>query len=197
MQPRILSFPHAFPYLPYFVGRHFPPRPTRFDWAELTLSEAYRRHLHLSHSPSPPFAEINHPFFQPPTTTEISELHGHSLAHWRDNIHLYRPLRTVANHRKTTVHFSNIHNSAFSFEFQISQPIYSEIGVFLSRCFHHWISASALRLTGKLLKHPHRFEKIPSLILPHLSPAHGWCHGHYHGYVPKHMANQPINMESF
>ena len=74
-------------------------RPRR-HWAELTLSEAYCRHLHLSQSPSPPLAEVNHPFFQPPTATEISELHRHSLVHWGDNIHLYRPLRTVANHRK-------------------------------------------------------------------------------------------------
>ena len=88
--------------------------------SEADLVLVGRTHPPRSLSPPPPpfpfplspSCGVNQPFFQPPTATEISELHGHSLVHWTDNIHLCRPSVPLPIIKKTgsscPVHFCGI-----------------------------------------------------------------------------------------
>lgn len=72
------------------VGR---PRP---HWAELTLTEAYRRTQLLLENNVPTIVDLTHPFFSIPTAAEIYMSHGHTVKDWRNNARFYRAVRDMA-----------------------------------------------------------------------------------------------------
>lgn len=82
------------------IGSKFRTGRPRPHWAELTLTESYRRIGILKEGGPPKVTELDSPFFAVPTTQEIEEYHGQSSWQWRNNVRLFRPVRQMSLNRE-------------------------------------------------------------------------------------------------
>ena len=81
------------------IGSKFRTGRPRPHWAELTLTESFRRIGLLEGRGPPNVTELDSPFFAVPTTQEIEEYHGQSSWQWRNNVRLFRPVRQTSLNR--------------------------------------------------------------------------------------------------
>lgn len=84
---------HSYRYLGNSNLRPGRPRP---HWAELTLTESYRRLDILRRDGSPSLLSLGSPFFALPTSQEIENYHGAHLANWRHNLRVFRPVHQAS-----------------------------------------------------------------------------------------------------
>ena len=87
---------HAYRFLRGENLRQGRPRP---HWAELVLTEAYRCMQIVQQQTAPALTDLSHPFFSPPTATEVYSTHGPTVIDWRANARIYRPVREAARSR--------------------------------------------------------------------------------------------------
>ena len=98
---------HAYPFLRGENLRQGRPRP---HWAELVLTEAYRRMQIVQQQAAPALTDLSHPFFSPPTATEVYSTHGPTVTDWRANARIYRPVREAARSRALAKYHWTTHN---------------------------------------------------------------------------------------
>ena len=87
---------HAYRFL---RGENLRQGRPRLHWAELVLTEAYRRMQIVQQQTAPALTDLSHPFFSPPTATEVYSTHGPTVIDWRANARIYRPVREAARSR--------------------------------------------------------------------------------------------------
>ena len=63
------------------------------------LTEAYRRMQFIQQQTLPALTDLSHPFFSPPTATEVYSTKGPTVTDWRANARIYRPVREAARSR--------------------------------------------------------------------------------------------------